>query len=526
MPPSQNRNIFLLNKQYTISTLIVYFLPITILVLLCLPASAASDSEFPQATPESQGISSESLDIISDTIQWYYNNGMIVGAELLIIKNRHTVLHKAYGWKDRETRTKMEPNTIFNVRSMTKPLTGAAAQILIDEGKLQLDDPVFLYIPSFNTGRSSEITIRQLLTHRSGLPLSILMDIPMSTFDNIIELAEETGRRGPQFTPDSKYWYSDAGSEVLGAVVEKVSGIPLHQFITERLLEPLAMTDSFSYTPDSLNDPRWNRIASLYIGSLENWNRFWGPQDGAFYQYTLGSQSLYSTPMDYARFLAMWMEKGVFNDQRILSQEAVERTFTPVSVMTNLGQNTRYPTGFPNMYVYYGQMAVSYTDSNTINSQPVVIGHSGSDGTWAWALPEQDLIVLYFTQSRGLASGTTLEYLLDRLLVDHSQEVEIPEEYQPFVGTYTGNLFGLYNVEVPVFVQNNTLSFILPGISVFDLKAPTSSGKWRTSLSNDIAVSFVENADGEVERMRYYEGPQQVILRKVIATPVTGWILF
>ncbi|RJP34139.1 MAG: class A beta-lactamase-related serine hydrolase [Candidatus Omnitrophota bacterium] len=494
----------------------------TVIWPVSLPAQ--DSSPFPYASPESQGISSTALDELSNTIQWYYDNQMIVGAEFLVIKNRRTVFHEAYGWKDRETQRRMESNTIFNVRSMTKPFTGAAAQILIDEGKLQLDDPVYLYLSGFDNDRSREITIRQLLTHRSGLPLSMLMNTPMSAFANIIELANETGRRGPEFIPDSKFWYSDAGSEVLGAVVETVSGLPLHQFITERLLEPLGMADSISYHPHAENDPRWNRIASLYRRYVGNWTRLWRPGE-PFYLYTLGSQSLYSTPMDYARFLAMWMDSGICNETRILTQEAVHRILSPVSVMTNLGADTRFSSGFPNMYTYYGQMSVLYSYSSDTSGKAVVVGHSGSDGTWAWAWPEQDLMVLYFTQSRGQASGITLETLLDRLLIDSHQEVEIPEHYQPYIGTYTGNLFGLWNIEIPVFVQNGALSFALPGITVFEVKEPDRTGKWRTTLTNDIAISFPTNAAGEVDRLWYYEGSQQAVFRKEISVSVDNWFL-
>src|SRR5690606_35656159 len=149
-------------------------------------------------------------------------DGTIVGGELLVIKNRRTILHEAYGLRDREDGRPMEPGTIFNIRSMTKPLTGVAVQMLADEGKLSLDDPVAKYLPGFDNDRSRAITIAHLLEHRSGLPLA-----RMDAHDDLAARAEAIGRQGPQFGVGEKFWYSDLGSDAAAAVVEKVSGMTI-----------------------------------------------------------------------------------------------------------------------------------------------------------------------------------------------------------------------------------------------------------------------------------------------------------
>ncbi len=120
--------------------------------------------------------------------------------------------------------------------------------------------------------------------------------------------------------------------------------------------------------------------------------------------------------------------------------------------MTMLGSDMRFPTGFYNLDVYYGQMSVLYTDND--GGEVVVIGHSGSDGTYGWAWPEHDLIVLFFTQSRGGASGITLESEIDRLFL-HPELEEINararEQYAPYLGTYVANsgLSGTQNSRLP-----------------------------------------------------------------------------
>src|SRR4029077_18331214 len=122
----------------------------------------------------SQGVSAAAVRRVAGEVEEYVRNGTIVGGELLIIKNRKTILHEVYGARDREDNLDMERDTIFNVRSMTKPLTGVAVQMLADEGKLRLDDPVAKYLPGFDNDKSKTITIEQLLQHGREFPLTTL----------------------------------------------------------------------------------------------------------------------------------------------------------------------------------------------------------------------------------------------------------------------------------------------------------------------------------------------------------------
>ena len=493
--------------------------------LLSLPIPVHSD--FPMATPESQGLSSESLNELGDVVQFYFDNEMIVGAELLVIKNRCTVFHQAYGWMDREKRKSMALNSIFNVRSMTKPFTGAAAQMLIDEGKLQLDDPVANYLPGFDNDKSKAITIEQLLTHRSGLPLSLLMDLNFD-YKNLFELGDAAGINGPIYPPGSKFWYSDAGSESLGAVVEIVSGQPLDEFITERLLIPLGMNDSFSFNRESSNDPLWDRVCSLYVGFTGDWTKIWEPAGQSLYPFVFGSQSLYSTPMDYAHFLAMWMDGGLTaSDERILSNDAIERTLTPVSEMTSLGSNVRSPCGFDGLWAFYGQMSVLYVPSEHLSgAKAEIIGHSGSDGTIAMAWPELDLIICYFTQSRNGLTAIKIQRDIDRLLINPGKTPTIPEEYMPYVGVYQANSGAYRGMEFTVFVFNGNLAVDIPNILFFELQEPTSAGFWKFTMDPSAYITFEEDTDGIVTGMRFHEPGATRYLTKIQTTQVDNWWLY
>jgi CubicO group peptidase (beta-lactamase class C family) len=445
------------------------------------------------------GALQDALAELSGTIRKYVEADRIVGAEFLVIKSGDVLLHEAYGWRDREEQKPMERDTICNIRSMTKMLTGATAQILIDEGRLQLADKVSQYLPGFNNSKSGEITILQLLTHRSGLPLSTITRL--DEFADLYSFGNSIGAQGPEFPPGSKFWYSDAGAEALGAVVEVVSGLTLDRFVTERLLVPLDMNDTCYVTePQAPLD----RFASLYVGTAGSWQKWWTPGE-PFYPFAWGSQSLYSTPRDYAKFLSMLLNDGVYKGSRILSQEAVDRIPTPVSIMMNLGSDTPAPTGFPFTQVYYGQMSVLNVSSD---GQLQVFGHSGSDGTWAWAFPQNDMIVLYFTQSRGQVTGIRLETDLDRLLVhpEYTPPPEVVAKYQSYLGTYISESAASKGEEFTVLIYNEHLGFDIPGLFICELRDPgADSDRWYFQLDDRVSIQFIRGRSGKIAGLTFYE---------------------
>lgn len=474
------------------------FLALLAALVVLRPAAAET---YPVATPESQGMSSESLKKLSSAVAGYMSTEEIVGAELVVIKNRRTVLHEVFGWSDREDGVRMDKNTRFNLRSMTKMLTGAAAQILIEEGKLKLTDKIADYIPGFRNDKSETITLQQLLTHRSGLPLSILLKKEdLRSHDNLLSIANATGVKGPKFEPDEKFWYSDAGSEVLGAVVEVVSSMRLDKFVINRILSPLGMADSlYIMGSEPVND---SSVASLYGGGKGAWKRYWTSADSPFYPFALGSQSLYGTPQDYARFLAMLMDEGLVGEKQVLSREAVARILSPVSPMSTLGSDTPMPTGIPGCKVHYGQMAVLYLNDK---GQVVMFGHTGSDGTYAWVWPDRNLMVLYFTQSRDSASGLGLETVIHNLLIDPDAAPEadvVSDELQPYLGEYQPKDASPETKPFKILFQNGNLAVDVPGRMVFELSGPDEQSQWHFKLSRDITVSFSRDDSGKIQGMR------------------------
>ncbi|MCP4212878.1 MAG: alpha/beta fold hydrolase [Halieaceae bacterium] len=479
----------------------------TLIDVLFLPAVqsvmplVADTGDFSYSPPEDQDIDPEALAELVEIVSGYVEEEKVVGAELAVVKNRKIVLHEAFGWQDKENEMDMETGSLYNIRSMTKPITGMAIQMLVDEGKLALDDRVADYLPSFDNDRSGEITVEQLLSHRSGLPLSTVMS-GLADIDSLKALADDAGVQGPEIEPGSAFQYSDTGSDVLGALVEEISGMPLAEFMQERILDPLAMADTLTRIEEG--DPRVDRIVSAYFGSTDSWSRFWGPGDEPIYPFTMGSQSVYSTVSDYARFLAFWLDGGHVGGQQLLSPEAVERALTPV-VESNM------PGGFPGLRLDYGQQWIVYVpeDAPEREGEMILFGHSGSDGTWAWAWPEQDLMLFYFTQSRGQGTGIGLETELDRLLIHPDQEVvAIPEELKPYLGVYTALSGPLMNKEFEVLVQNGKLAVNLPEQIVVGLQEPDEEGLWRLTIDSSMAVSFIQNEEGEVAALNWHQAGQ------------------
>lgn len=468
-----------------------------------MPADLEPVSQDLPAAPKAEEgleISGSTLADLSEIVRGFVDADKIVGAELVVIANRRTVLHEAYGWQDRESETPMQPNTLFNIRSMTKPVLGTLTLMLVEEGALSLDDPVADYLPSFDTENSRAITIGHLLTHRSGLPLSVLGSLAGQ--EDLRSVADVAGETGPDFTPGSDFQYSDAGSDTLGAVLEVASGTSLKALYAERILAPLGMQESV--VAIQADDLLYPRVASGYIGAEGNWSRYWGLEDDPFYPFAMGSQSLYATPLDYARFLALWMDDGRVGEKKLLSEAAVTQALTPVSDM-------EYPTSFPGLHVGYGQMWMVWYAADASPADPVIFGHNGSDGTWAWAWPEQDLMVLYFTQSRGQGTGIGLEKDLDHLLVHPGTDEEVaamPEEFAPYLGSYTALSGPLMYREFTVLVQNGRLAIDLPEQIVVELVGPDEVGVWTFSIDPGVQISFQKDEADAVVGMAIHQAGQ------------------
>lgn len=329
-------------------------------ILLLLPFSLVFAQELTPAKPESVGLSPERLNRIGTAVQQSIDNKEIAGAVTMIVRRGHVAWFKAQGMLDREAGKPMPPDAIFRICSMSKPLTSLAVMMLHEEGRFMLDDPISKYLPEFKnpkvlvkpaTGKpytipaSREITIRDLLTHTSGLSYGWNPDLGplykdakvgdgLTKYDGTIADNVKAIAGVPLlFNPGEKFEYS-LGLDVLGRLVEVASGKPLDEFMRTRIFEPLGMKDTYFYPPED----KLNRFAVAYTRLPgEELKRFpdmpivEGPYSySADYPYAgpkklfSGGAGLNSTATDYARFCEMMLEGGKLGNVRLIGRKSVE----------------------------------------------------------------------------------------------------------------------------------------------------------------------------------------------------------
>lgn len=339
---------------------------------------------FPPAEPARMDVDADRLDRLSRALDGWVAEGRVVGAEVRVIRSRRTVLQHCAGWLDREQGRPWVPDALCDVRSMAKPILATAALSLAEEGALGLPDPVSRFLPAFDRGGSRDITVEHLLRHTAGLDHPGF-PAPLRSYPNLRAAADDVGRLGPSAPPGSRFLYSDAGSAVLGAVVAAAAGRPLEEVVFRRVLRPLEMVDTMAAP-----DPADPRLASAYKLEAGEYVRYWKPGDPAKLHFYPGAGGLLSTPSDYARLLAAWMDGGRIPAGRLLRGHTVASALRSVPA-------TRLPEERGN----HGMQWWLYSDPAEGEGIQLVFGSDGSDGTWAMAAPGLDLMVLYFTQSRG-----------------------------------------------------------------------------------------------------------------------------
>lgn len=329
-------------------------------------------------------------------METWWEDEDLVGGELLILKSGDTLIHHTVGWMNREENIPFQKNTICRIRSMTKPIVGTCILMLAEEGKIAIDKPVSTYLPSFANSSSGAITIRQLLTHTSGIEDLGYEGYVRSSrdFKNLEEYVDRVGELGPVYTPGTKYRYSDPGTSTLAHLVAKVAGMPVEDFIRQRIIEPLGMSHTLCNLPNDYPDR--NKISCTYRLRGGGFRRYWSNSQPQTHHFFRGSGGMYSTISDYSKFLRMWANGGTFEGKRYLKEETIKEALQGSAVNDSYG---------------FQWSLYSYDDDK--NSKSAVFGHGGSDGTWVMADRDSGLSVLYFTQSRGGSTRGKLRELLE-----------------------------------------------------------------------------------------------------------------
>lgn len=483
-------------------------LSLTASLLLCCaglstaPLTAAIQdapaATFPPTTALAEGLSPDALAGLSDLVQAFVDDGEVVGAELLVIQSGRTVLHQAYGWSDLDAELPMQTDSVFCVRSMTKPLIGTAVLMLVDDRQLKLDDEVAAYLPSFDVEGARAITVEQLLRHTSGLPMSLIARADLDALfadGGIAAVAALGGAHGPETPPGTAFEYSDQGTDTLTALIGAVTGAPPEDFIRTRILEPLGMTSSTCLMGPE--HPLRARALTKYAGLGGAWKPFWSPSDPPLFPFFLGSQGLYSSAEDYARFLTFWLDKGrapggALGRERLLGTRFQRKALTPTELP--------FPgaTGFPATSAHYGmlmQLWMSAPSAADEEPELTAFGHSGSDGTFAWAFPERDAIVLYFTQSRGTTTGLRVEEALGELFlgVPYDTNLAAPP-FDDYLGYYFEGGDDRYRAIVR---DGDDLALEILGQAIVPLTY-IGEDRWKLRPNPGVVIAFDRAEDGSV----------------------------
>jgi CubicO group peptidase (beta-lactamase class C family) len=321
------------------------------------------------------------MDALAEAVGEWVRAGEIVGAEVLLLKDRRVVFHEALGWSDLDKRTPLQRNSVYRIRSMTKPFTATAALMLIQEGELSLEDSVAKFLPAWRNERSGGITIRQLLSHSTGFSLDPSSN-PYEDYATLSGWVDALGEEGPQHPPGSRYEYSSVGGATMGAIVREITGMPLERFIETRILEAIGLGDTHTSLPPGADWAARTNPTYSFLGEDEGWAQFWDPSMGEAAPWFPGSSGLYSTVFDYARWLELWMNMGVLGNTRLVSRANVLIALRPAAAR------------------HYGLHWQLFSPLPAGGPLPA-FGHAGSDGTLAVAFPELNGMALFFSQSRG-----------------------------------------------------------------------------------------------------------------------------
>jgi CubicO group peptidase (beta-lactamase class C family) len=396
---------------------------LAVLLALLVAAPAAFASSLPTAKPEQVGLSTERLERIGRTLRDDVERGRIAGAVVLVARKGQIAYLEAVGYRDKAAGTPMTPDAIFRIASMTKPIVTVAAMSLAEEGRLFLSDPVSKYLPALGkrqvgvektdpaTGKTvvatapaeREMTVQDLMRHTSGLTYGnrgtsqIHKMYPESsnwTSLNLTgdEFIERLGKAVLLHQPGATWDYS-LSTDVLGRIVEVVSGKPLGAFLEERIYRPLKMTDTTFLVPA---DKR-GRVAQPLPAHPDTGQPYTVPDPTVPRKFDCGGGCAVSTAGDYARFAQMLLNRGALDGVRVLSPKTVEY-MTSDHLGSSVSRGNAYIAGAG----YTWGLGFAVRQDKGLAAVPGSAGDyfwPGAYATYFWVDPKEDLVAVSLLQS-------------------------------------------------------------------------------------------------------------------------------
>ncbi len=394
----------------------------TLAAIGCLLCALVYGADLPRAKPEQVGLSSERLARINALLKADVESKKIPGAVLLVARRGKVVHFEAVGKQDPAGNAPMTRDSIFRIYSMTKPITSVAAMMLAEEGRINLDQPVSMYLPEFakmtvgvekpdadgkpmleTVPARRQMTIQDLLRHTSGLTYGFFgpglvkksyVDASLLAGDpSNAEFSQAVAKLPLAYQPGT-IWDHSHSTDVLGRLIEVVSGKTLYQFMRERILDPLGMPDTSFYVTEP---PRQARLAepfaddrSFGVGATMN-----NPRTGG--KWESGGGGMVGTAMDYARFLQMLVNRGTLDGKRYLGPRTVEY-MTADHNGTSITPGPLYLPG-PGYGFGLGVAVRRGTGESAAAGAAGDYYWGGAGGTYMWVDPKNDMFVVFMMQS-------------------------------------------------------------------------------------------------------------------------------
>ena len=407
-----------------------------IILLILLQVDIISAQKIVSAiNPEAGGFSSTRLQRLDNAMNEWVKKEWMNGAAAMIIHDGKIVYHKAVGYNDLENKIALKKDDIFRIASQTKAITSIAIMMLMEEGKLLLDDPVSKYIPSFKkqtvlvkfnetdttystVPAKKEITIRELLTHTSGLGYAQIGSKEANAIyaknnitgglgvanSNLLDAMNRLGKLPLMHQPGDKYTYG-LNTDLLGCLVEVISGSTLDDFFRTRIFEPLGMKDTYFYVPKE----KAARLVNLYKedeeGHLQKSTKtiLNGPTvvNYPFIKtgYYSGGGGLSSTIYDYAIFLQMLLNNGKYNGQQLLSRNSVR-----MMTMNQIGDLSLGADKFG-----LGFQIETEKGSALTPAREGTFSWGGAFSTSYWVDPKEKIVLLFYRQLQNSTHGEVVE---------------------------------------------------------------------------------------------------------------------
>jgi len=375
-----------------------------------------SDAGIPIASPDEVGLSSARLERINTVMQSYVDQEKYAGLITMVARRGKVAHFECFGMMEREANKAMKPDTIFRIYSMTKPITSVAIMMLYEEGRFQLNDPVSKFIPDFKnlkvfvkeTESGPELadleramTVKHLLTHTSGLTYGFDPNSPIDVMYQEAGVLDHNGTLGdmaqklaklPLLHQPGSAWHYSVSTDVLGYLVEAISGSSFDVFLEERIFKPLGMIDTGFHVPQEKID----RFAAVYgpaegggikVIDAPETSRFSKP--ASFFS---GGGGLVSTASDYVRFAQMLLNKGELDGNRLLGRKTVE--FMTIN---------HVPEGFHPFESKAAGFGLGFSIQTDVAQSGILsskgsFGWGGAADTGFWVDPEEEIIGLIMPQ--------------------------------------------------------------------------------------------------------------------------------